>query len=315
MASTFELVVGGVVAIILVILWFVNRKREESRRIPVFAELISASAILIAIAAVVSYHWEKTTRQPLLLAAAVAVALISISIVINLTMTIRVRQELHEVSQKFTQQVAGLGNLQVYATKDATIEALTKQALNAKEKLIATRFSPTGISLETEYWAAIKLRAFDPSLLYIRIHCLAHTDSSAIDGVCRLIEEFRGAKRFQLGIAMFNNSFEIIAADERECIFCFNDLSMTIRNGFRLESSQPDSARVVANFDNTLRRILEECHVIIDFEKHVQSATDVSALQRYLRRLQSEYIAGQLPKPIHSSQMESYLAAELAKAD
>ena len=312
MVSTFELSAGAVAGLILVSLWLINRRREQSRKIPILPELISAAAIAIAIAVILSYRWETSIKQPLPFIATIAVVLIALGTVTNLVVTSRLRRGLYEVSRKFTQEVAGLSNLQVYSTKDATIGALTQETLGAKEKLIATRFSPTDISLESEYWAAIKQRAFDPSLLYIRIHSLAHTDSRAVDGVCRLVEELRGAQRFQLGIAMFNNSFEIIVADEQECVFCFNDLSMTIRNGFRLDSSQPNSGRVVANFDNTLRRILEDCHVIIDFEKFVQSSTDVSALQSYLRRLHNEYREGRLPKPVHASQMENYLQTELS---
>lgn len=310
---SFEIIVAVTTGLVLATLWLINRRREQSQRLSVVPEMVTAAVVAIATAAVLVYRSEAVREQPVLFVSGLVAVIVLICVVANVVATTRLRREFHEVTKSFSQQVAGLGNLQFFPTKDLTIQALTAQTLSAKEKLIATRFSPTDIAIESEYWDAIRKRAFDPSILYIRIHCLAHMDSQAVDGICRLIEELRGAQRFQLAIAMFNNSFEIIIADERECVFCFNDLSMTIRNGFKLDSGQPNTGRVVANFDSTLRRMLDDCHVIIDFEKFVQSVADVRALQQYVRRLHAGYQDGHIPKPVHASEMESYLRRQLAQ--
>ncbi len=312
--TPFELVIGALVGLAILALWLFNRSRDESHRLPISHELLTVLVSAAAIAAVLTYRSRVITREPLLFIATAGTVVTFIAVVTNLIMTRRMRQEMHDVSGEFGRQMTGLGNLQFYPTKDETMEALAHETHGAKEKLIATRFSPADISVETDYWATIKQRAFDPSILYIRIHCLAHMEKSAITGVCRLIEELRGAQRFQLAIAMFNNSFEIIIADERECIFCFNDLSMTIRNGFRLDSVQPNSARVVANFDSTLRSMLEDCHIIVDFGEFVQTAADVRALQSYLKRIHEDYRGGRLPRPIHTSEMEEYLRTNVFQA-
>jgi hypothetical protein len=237
--SNFEILVAAIAGMLVVALWAINRRRERPQRLSVIPEVVTAISIAIAVTIVLVHRTEVATSQPALFAGSLAAVVIAIGVVMNVVTTTRLRREFHEMSKAFSQQVAGLGNLQFFPTKDETMDALTAQTISAKEKLIATRFSPADIALESSYWEAIRKRAFDPSVLYIRIHCLAHMDSQALNGVCRLVEELRGAKRFQLAIAMFNNSFEVIIADERECIFCFNDLSMTIRNGFRLDSLQP----------------------------------------------------------------------------
>jgi hypothetical protein len=309
----FELVIGALVGLAILAVWLINRGREESKKIPFSHELITLLVIAAAVVVVGIYRSEVLTHQPLLFIGAAAAVISAAVAMTNAFFMRRLRREMHEISDQFGQQMAGLGNLRFFSTKDDTMRELTLETRGAQEKLIATRFSPEDISVETEYWSAIKERAFDPSVLYVRIHCLAHADNSAINGVCRLIEELRGARRFELGIAMYNNSFEIIIADERACIFCFHDHSMTIRNGFKLDSAQPNSARVVANFDSTLRRMMEACHVMIDFEQFVQSAADVRALQEYLRDLHREYRAGRLPKPIHAADMEEYLRTEVFK--
>lgn len=308
--SAFELLVGAIAGLIIMAVWLVSRRRGGSRDTPVPSELISLAAIGLAALLLYAYRWQ--TKDPLLFLGAASVLILLGTSGANLVVSNRLRRDFTEVSSRFTQQMAGLGNLHFFPTKDATIEALTAETMAAKEKLIATRFSPADIALESDYWAAIKRRAFDPSVLSIRIHSLAHTDESALVGACRLVEELRGAQRFQLAIAMFNNSFEIIVADELECIFCFNDLSMTIRNGFRLDSSQPNSERLIDNFEDTLRRMLGDCHVIIDFETFVQSQSDVRAVQSFLKKLHTDYREGRLPKPVHANEMVSYLRGKLA---
>jgi hypothetical protein len=308
---SFELAVGALVGLAILGLWLINRTREESKRLPVSHELVTVFVIGFAVVIGAAYRSGVVKREPLLLTVTIAGLVTLAFVIVNLVLTRRLRRELQDVSRHFGEQMAGLGNLQFYGTKDETMRQLTRETRGAKEKLIATRFSPADIRVESEYWAAIKDRAFDPSILYIRIHCLAHTDPSAVEGVCRLVEELRGAKQFQLAIAMFNNSFEIIIGDERECIFCFHDLSMTIRNGFRLDSTQPNSSRVIANLDSTLRRMLEACHIVIDFERFVQSNADVRCLQDYLRGLHSEYCAGHLPRPVHPSEMDRFLRTKV----
>ena len=221
------------------------------------------------------------------------------------------RRDIRVVGERFGEQMAGLGNLQFLPTKEEAMRALTEETAKTKEKLTATRFSPADISIEDDYWHELRKAAFDPTIFSTRIHSLAHRDRSAIDGLCRLVSELRGAPRFRLAVAMFNNAFELILSDERECIFCFHDQGMTVRNGFRIEGNQPSSAKIVANFGSTLRRMVEDCHIVVDFERFVRTEEDVERLQAYLRHLHEEYREGRIPRPVHHSEMDDFISASV----
>lgn len=139
------------------------------------------------------------TRSPLLFFVAAASLLGALLGILMSYLAWKVRSDVARLSTQMGSQVAGLGNLRYFATKEDTFKELTVMTLQAREKLLATRFSPGDISTEAEYWDAIKQVALDPKTLNIRIHCLAHTSSIALEGLCKLIAEFRGARQFVLG--------------------------------------------------------------------------------------------------------------------
>lgn len=303
-----DLVVGGIVAFTIVVVWGINRRRGGGQRIDLPTEIVVFGSLLLVAAAIGLYRLGAMADDPAAFVAAVAAIAAILLIALNMFVSLRVRRDLNVVAQRFGEQMAGLGNLQFLPTKEDAMHALTEETARTQEKLIATRFSPADITIEDEYWHAIRKTAFDPSILYTRIHSLAHRDHSSIDGLCRLVQELKGAPRFRLGVAMFNNSFELILVDERECIFCFHDHGMTVRNGFRIEGTQPSSAKIVANFAATLGRMVEDCHIVIDFDRYVRTEGDVQQLQSYLRRLHDEYRNGHIPRPIHHSEMDDFIA-------
>ncbi len=289
-------------------LWVINKKLPSgSKRLTVDIGLLLVVGTIAAALVVVIIQSKAVRDNPLLTGVAALSLITAVASFTDSFVTIKFRKDLELIAARLRAQVAGLGNLMFYSTKDEAFKNLSAMTLQAKEKIMATRFSPADISTESEYWFAIKQRAMDQSVLSVRIHSLAHRSSSCIDGVCKVIREFRGAKQFRLGIAFFNNAFEMIIADDRECVVCFHDLEMTIRNGFRVDTNLPSSAGVVTNFGDTYRRMLENCYLLIDFERFVNSDEDVRNLEAFLRARHKEYCEGRLPKAVHLGEMEEYL--------
>lgn len=310
--SGFGIIVGVGVALIMLAIWIFNRRQpESSRKVNMPTEVLVAVVTIFGLIIILIIRSRIFANDPLLLLISVILLITAIASFVDAYFTFQVRKDIRVVSARFGAQMAGLGNLQFYPTKDETFKELTRQTYQASEKLIATRFSPADISIEDEYWNAIRQKAFDQKVLYVRIHSLAHTSSSSIDGVCKLISELRGARNFRLAIAFFSNSFEIIISDEKECVFCFHDLQMTIRNGFKVDSMTQSGARIVSNFDSTLRRMLETCYLTIDFDRYVKTTEDVERLQQHLRQVHKEYLQGKLPRSIHLADMEDFLASQV----
>lgn len=303
------LVVGAVVGTISLL----NRRRAEKEKIRVPTELVAALVVALGLLVLLASRWDVLHEDPLVAGVLVGtLASVAIGMAI-LGAVSRVRRDLSRVASQVGAQMAGIGNLQFFATKAETLDALVEETISAKEKLIATRFSPADISTEDAYWRAIRQKAMDPKVLYVRIHCLAHSSSTAIDGVCRLVSELRGAEQFRLAITFANNSFEMILSDEKECMFCFHDLEMTIRNGFRVDRNLPSSAQVVDNFGSTLRRMIEDSYLVIDFGRWVRSVEDVERLQTHLRRVHAEFRTGRLPEVVHPSRREDFLQGLFAR--
>lgn len=306
--SPFELAVGTIVLLVVSVTWYVNRFRAESgHEIRLSTELITALVTLAGILTIMVLRSELASSNPVALVAFASSALMIIIGLYGVHLSRQTSVRVDDLSTQIGNQVAGLGNLQFFPSKEVTFNQLIEQTARARDKLIATRFSPADISTESDYWLAIKQRALDPSLLYIRIHSLAHHSPTCIDGICRLIDEFRGASQFRLGIAAYNNSFELILSDEQQCIVCFHDLEMTIRNGFRIDANMPSSAKVVANFEDTLRHMLASCYLVIDFGRHVQTLEQAECIKRHLRQVHAGYREGRIPHSIHARDVDDYL--------
>lgn len=199
-----------------------------------------------------------------------------------------------EFEEMLDTKIATLANVRYFATKDETFKRLTGMTIRAQQVLMATRFSSGDITLDEEYWAAAAQRALDPSILSIRIHSLAHHTSRPVDVLSKIIEQFKGAQQFTLGVAFFNNEFEMIISDDEEAIFCFHDFEMTIRNGLYIDSSWPSGEAIVRNFGDTFRRMLGRCHLVIEFDRFVRNDQDVKRLQSFLRSVHEEYSQGDL---------------------
>lgn len=310
--NLFEIIVSAAALLIIISIWFINRNRKAHKPKVQLETGLLILILTVTIAIVAMLIRSPIVRDnPLLFAIAILSFFTAASGISDMYLTYKFKKDLEVVVNKFGSQVAGLGNMIFFPTKEETFKNLTAETYRATEKLMATRFSPADISTESEYWGAIKERAFDPTILYIRIHSLAHTSSTSIDGVCKLIAELRGARQFRLGIAFFNNEFELIVADDHECVFCFHDLEMTIKNGFRVDKNLPSSVGVVDNFGASFRRMLEKCYIVIDFEKFVRTEDDVKMLQDHLRKMHKEYCQGMIPKPISRVDMENYLKSDV----
>lgn len=303
-----DLIVASVVALAIATIWVLNRRREPDRRIDLPTEVVVFGSLLLVVTVVALYRLGASADDPAAFVAAVGAVAAVVLIAVNMFVSARIRRDIIRVSDRFGERMSGLGNLQFFPSKDDTMKALTDETNSCREKLIATRFSPGDIMIEDDYWKSIRSVAFNPSILYIRIHSLAHRSTSCVEGLCRLVAEMRGSSRFQLGVAMYNNSFELILSDERECIFCFHDLTMTVRNGFKIDGSQPSSGRIVSNFDATLRRMIDDCHIVIDFDRFVKTDEDVRRIQHYLRSLHEGYRQGRFPPAVHASDMEDFVA-------
>jgi hypothetical protein len=312
--NLFEIIVSVAVLVIVVGIWIYNRISGKERAIHLDVTLVVV-IVTIALASIFGATSSDIIKNnPLLFVVAIISLVTAIGSFWDTYITFKFRKDLEDVTARLRAQVAGLGNIMFFPTKEETFKNLTSLSIQAHEKLMATRFSPADISIETEYWNAIRQCAFDPKVLYVRIHSLAHPTTSTVDGLCKLISELRGSRQFRLGITFFNNEFEMIIADDKECIFCFHDLEMTIKNGFRVDTTLPSNAAVVANFGETFRHILDKCYLIVDFEKFIQTDADVKALQEFLRQTHKDYCEGKLPKPIHANQMETFLRNTVFKS-
>lgn len=197
-----------------------------------------------------------------------------------------------ELTAALNSQVAALANGRFYPTKDETFRRLAAMTMRSQQVLMATRFSPGDITLDAEYWKAVREKAFDHRVLSIRVHSLAHLTVKPVDVLCKVIEQFRGADQFTLGVAFFNNDFEMIVSDDEDCIFCFHDFEMTIRNGVHFDSSLATSRAIVANFGETFRRMLDRCYLVVEFERFVRTEEDVRKLQAFVRHVHREYCKG-----------------------
>jgi hypothetical protein len=58
---------------------------------------------------------------------------------------------------------------------------------------------------------------------------------------------------------------------------------MTVKNGFKVDSSSPSNASVVENYGVAFRRMLHKCYIVVDFEKFVRTEEEVKMLQDHLR--------------------------------
>ncbi len=310
--NTLDLIVGSVVLAVVCVVWVVNhRRQDQQRQIHVQTEMLVIVVSIVAVAVLMVARSGIVAANPLLFAVGVLCLLAATAGLLDTYLTWKIRADLKLISQSLGAQMAGLGNLQFFPTKEETFKQLTSMTLRAHEKLMATRFSAGDISTETQYWDAIRQRALDPKILSIRIHCLGHTTSTAIDGICKVISEFKGAQQFRLGVTFSNNDFEVIVADDQECIFCFHDLQMTIKNGFSVDSRTVSSAHVVENMGATYRNMLARCYIVVDFGKFVRTDEDVRKLQQHLIQVHREYCQGRLPKPVHASDMEEFLRTQV----
>jgi hypothetical protein len=204
-----------------------------------------------------------------------------------------------QLASTINSQITPLTNARFYRTKDETFTKLAGMTARSQQVLMATRFSPGDITLDAEYWSAVTEKAFDPDVLSIRIHSLAHRSSRPVEVLCKVVDQFKNAQQFTLGIALFNNAFEMIISDDEECIFCFHDFDMTIRNGIHFDSNLPSSRAIVSNFGETFRRMLDRCYLVIDFDRWVCSEEDVQDLQVFIRRTHEEYGDGTLLERPH----------------
>lgn len=206
-------------------------------------------------------------------------------------------------------EIGSLANVRFYSTKEETFRRLTAMTMEARQLLMATRFSPGDIISEAEYWKAVKERALDSSILSIRIHSLAHRTRRPVEVIGQLIEQFKGAQGFTLGIALFGNESEMIVSDGKEAIFCFHEFDRTIRNGVHFDSRLPSSEAIVASFDDTFRSMLFRCYVEIPFDTFVRSDADVADLQAFVRKTHLEYCAGSALK--RPDDMEDFLREQV----
>jgi hypothetical protein len=308
--SALEIIVGILVIIAVTVIWVINKKRPpDKKKINVDAGLL---ALVLTIAAALVLMLVKSDffkNSPILIFITVLCLITGVTGITDTFATLKSRKDLGMVLAKLQDQVSGMGNLIFYPTKEETFKMLCTMTRQAKEKVMSTRFSSGDISTESDYWCEVKHKAISPSVMCTRVHCLAHKSSKCIDGVCRIVNDFCGAKQFLLGITFQNNEFEMIITDDRECMICFHDLEMTIRNGFKVDASLPNSAGMVSNFGDTYRRILNSCYVVIDFEKFVRNTDDIRSVQNFLRAKHKEYCDGKLPKPVHPDELEKLIAS------
>lgn len=306
--SNYEIIVSVAVVVVVVILWFINKKLAPKNKKVTFdiGFLVILVSILTALI-IFALRSDYIKQNPLLTAVAALCLITSVSSLMDSFYTNKFRKDLNVISERLRTQVAGLGNMTFFSTKKEAFENLTIMTRQAKDKVLATRFSSADISVESEYWDEIRLRAMDQKIMSIRVHCIAHKSSSCIDGLCKIIQEFCGAKQFQLGITFCNNDFEMIIVDDKECVVCFHDLDMTIKNGFKVDDSLPSSASIVANFNDTYRNIINNCYLIIDFGKFVHNQNDVTILKNLLIELHKNYCDGYLPTQRHKDDLENYL--------
>ncbi|MHB8165648.1 MAG: hypothetical protein ACYDDT_02570 [Sulfuricella sp.] len=306
--SPFEIVIFLLVLGTVAITFLINRtRRGTNREIKLDIEVILIVCTIFSVAVVALWRTGILQKEPLS-AVILFILLINTSI---LTLDFRsdrnsLTMMLH-LADRFKAEVAGLGNISFFSTKDETFSQLVSLTNNTKEKLMASRFSTGDISTESEYWNAIKKRAYDPHTTSLRIHCLAHASTTAVNGVCKLVNEFAGATNFWLGIAFFNNSFEVIISDDKDCVFCFHDLEMTIKNGFHVDGTKPSNRDIVANMGDTFRRMLEECYIVIDFARFVRTPEEAQRICDHLRSVHDDFVNGIIPTPVAHHKKEEFM--------
>ena len=311
--SLFQIGVGLSILVIVTVIWLVNRKRaiDSKQAIKVDTGFLATFVTIVGVTLVAIWHSDFFAGQLLLTLIFIVLLGNTALVVWNLRNDIYSARQVETLVKRFREDVAGLGNIHFFPTKEETYRHLRQLTLNAREKLMATRFSLGDISHEKEYFQAVRDLAFNPEVLSIRVHSLAHRSKSAIEGVCRIIEDFAGARNFRLGIAFFNNSFEIVLADDATCVFCFHDLGMTVKNGFKVDSSQPCNRDVVANMGLTFRKMVEACYIVVDFSRYVRSPSDAERLCDHLRCMHNDFCEGRLPTPVPVHEMEGYLASRV----
>lgn len=190
-----------------------------------------------------------------------------------------------------------LANVRFYDSQDETFRRLAAMTWRAKGVVRATRFSPGDITGATgDYWKEIKEKACDPNVRSIRIHSLAHPTKGPVENLSKLVEELKDAQNFQLGIAFFENEFEIIIADDQECIVCFHQPGEIIGNGLHFDSTLPKGKGIVDKFVHTFGDMRGRCHVLVDFDKWVSTPDDIKKLQAFINRAHDQCLAGTEPE-------------------
>jgi len=153
--SSFEVLVGIGVAALIIGIWIFNKRQpNEGRKVNIPTEVLAVIVTVVGIIAVLIVRSGVFTSDPLLLLIVVILLITAIASFVDAYVTFQVRKDIKTVAARFGAQMAGLGNLQFYPTKDETFRELTRQTYQATEKLIATRFPPADISVEDEYWNA-----------------------------------------------------------------------------------------------------------------------------------------------------------------
>jgi hypothetical protein len=189
-----------------------------------------------------------------------------------------------------------LANVRFYNSQDETFRRLADMTWRADRVVKATRFSPGDITQAGDYWQEIKGKACDPNVRSIRIHSLAHPTKRPVHNLSKLVEQLKEAKSFQLGIAFFENEFEIIIADDQECIVCFHQPGEIIGNGLHFDSTLPKGEGIVDKFVQTFGDMRERCHVLVDFDEWVSTPDDISKLQAFINRAHDQYLDGTEPE-------------------
>jgi hypothetical protein len=190
-----------------------------------------------------------------------------------------------------------LANVRFYDSQDETFRRLAAMTWRAKSVVKATRFSPGDITQSTgDYWQEIKEKACDPNVRSIRIHSLAHPGKGPVENLSKLVEQLKDAQNFQLGIAFFENEFELIIADDQECIVCFHQPWEIIGNGLHFDSTLPKGKDIVERFVRTFDDMRGRCHVLVDFDKWVSTPDDIKKLQAFINRAHDQCLNGTEPE-------------------
>jgi hypothetical protein len=228
-------------------------------------------------------------------------------IIITCFVIVKNRKDLQSIKKEFENKSYIEHTIQYVGTKKMSFERLAQITSETTDRIIATRFSPGDISVESGYWKVIKEKAMDEKITSIRIHSLAHHDDMALNGAKKLIDELKGAKNFILGIAFFNNCFEIIISDDKKVFLCFHDNMhdnhRAIKNGFLLEE-----LRITTAIVKTCEQMLNNCHIQIDFGRYVQNEKSAEQLKKYVDKMYSQYSKTRIVLPIiHHDHLDNHL--------